>query len=128
MYDFDLPDGMTSSDFRDHPVQRLIRDSAHHGARGVPSRAELDALALSDADRAKVAKACLEAAAAFTECGGNRKPVWAAADETAAKIIGELPEDQRSPNYIEDAKPDPTDTMTPEQLAAHVAGGLAETI
>lgn len=121
MYDFDLPDGMSPADFRSHPVQTLIRDSAHHGARGVPSAAELDALQLSDADRTKVEKACLEVAEQFEECGGNRKPVWEAGDKAAVEIIGELPHEQQSPTYVDDAKPDPTEAMSPTELADQVA-------
>lgn len=120
MYDFELPDGMTPADFRNHPVQTLIRDAAHHGKRGVPSAAELDALQLSDADRVKVEKACLELAAKHAECGGVFSPVWAEGDETAARIIGGLPAGQQAPGYVEESKPDPTDAMSPDELADQV--------
>lgn len=98
-YDFALPDGLGAADFRRHPVRILLRDAAFHGARGLPSDAELEALGLTNGERGKLAEACKSVAATHAE--GQYPEAWVAADRLAGEIIARLPETQRDPDYLE---------------------------
>lgn len=118
MYDFTIPDGLTATEFRQHPVTQLIRDSAYNGARAIPSKAELDALDLGSQDRRRIREACKECAAIHDE--GHQQDAWGAGDQAAADILAGLSDEQRDPNYY---KHDPlAGEEDPARLAAYVEG------
>ncbi|HJU36676.1 MAG TPA: hypothetical protein VJ716_04580 [Gaiellaceae bacterium] len=93
----------------------MIRLAGYGGARGLPSKADLDNLHLSSATRAKVLRACTDVAALNEE--GTREQAWAAADEASAAIIEELPLDEQDPDYL---KAEDLSTLGPLELADRV--------
>lgn len=116
MFDFSLPEGMSPAGFKKHPVTVLIRDSAYHGRRALPSAAELDALDLPSDARRRVKQACQEAAA--THDTGHHADAWAHGDRAAAAVISGLDPEQRDPGYRE--QPDDLTGLGPMELAAKV--------
>ncbi len=117
LYDFDLPDGLSPAALRAHPVNHVLRDAAFRDGAGIPTKAELDALALPTAARAAVLKASKEIAARFQE--GEQDEARNLADEYTAIVLGGLSEEYLDPDYRQTAV-DPTDGMTPGELAAHI--------
>jgi hypothetical protein len=111
VYDHDAG-GLPISDFNRHPVRQLIRDAAYHGAGGLPTAAELDALDLSAQARAKVKDACERAAEVHDE--GAHQTAWSMGDQVAAQILGELPDEKRDPDYLKPSTELPDD---PAELA-----------
>jgi hypothetical protein len=115
MYDFELPDGVTFAAFRSHPVTQTIREAAYGGKRGLPSKAELDALHLSPPLRARVREACESVAAIHDR--GDQQVAWNAGDKEAASLLERLPAEQRDPRFYRPAPAD--DGVThPTALAA----------
>jgi hypothetical protein len=114
--DFSLPEGMPLAGFQKHPVTVLIRDSAYHGRRAVPSTPELDALDLPPDARRRVKQACEEAAA--THDTGHHADAWAQGDRAAAGVIADLDPEQRDPAYRD--QPEDLTGLNPTDLAARV--------
>jgi hypothetical protein len=113
MLTFRLPDGLTYSAFRKHPVCELLRQSAYFGA--IPSERELDSLGLPRHQRDDLRTHCVEVARLHDS--GERQAAWALGDERAADLIDWLDDDLRDPAHWR--APDPhADVSDPRELAA----------
>lgn len=70
--------GAVAASFRKHPAYQLVRHAAYLGKRGMPSKAELDALGFSPSRRAQVAADCAEVAEIHDT--GEHATAWARGD------------------------------------------------
>lgn len=104
-----------------HPVVEAVHMAGYGGSRGLSSPAELDALGLPAAHRAKVRDACVDLAARHDR-GEN---VWARADEAAAKLVAELPEEFQRADYLDGHDRVNLARMTPSELANLVPRSLS---
>jgi hypothetical protein len=115
--EFSLPEGLSLADFRRHPIVVTIQDAAMGGRRGLPSKAELDALKLSPSLRADVAEACEHVARMHGT--GEQKMAWHVGYEKAAALLARVPVAKQDPAHY--APPDPhADVTDPAELAALV--------
>lgn len=117
MLDYEIPEGLTRDELMRHPVWQLVTAAAH-GDRQLPTQAQLDALKLTAEKRRLVAEACEKAAA--VKATGHNADARREARAAAAEIVGGLPDEQRSPDYLRPPEPEPTD---PAALAAQVSEG-----
>jgi hypothetical protein len=124
MHEFSLPEGMSFPDFRKHPVREAIADAAHHGRRGLPSEAELDALKLSPYLRARVKEACQVYAEIHDS--GEQKLAWDCADEESAWVLERLPAEQRDLSFY--APEQVAETSDPRELAARVRAAQGRSV
>ena len=108
--------GSVAAAFRRHPVYQLVRDSAYHGKRGLPTKAELDAIGLSAAQRDRLELDCLDVAEIHDE--GEHAKAWALADELAGDFIDALPDKLRDPDAFK--TPEDLSGLGPAELAARV--------
>lgn len=115
----DIPHGLSYADFRRHPVTEALA-AASHGKRGLPRKGYLDSLQLPAGARSRLNGECRKVSELYDT--GQRADAWKQAQDSAAKILAELPDDYHSPGYLKDLEPDPTDRMNPAELAAHVRG------
>lgn len=122
MFEFELPEGMSTRDFLAHPVRQLIRHAAYVGKRAIPNTAELDALRLEPRLRTRVRDACLTVAQIHD--AGEHETAWNLGDEEAAWVLAKLSDEQRDPRFYEPI--DPADVITDSgQLAALVPRGIS---
>jgi hypothetical protein len=108
-----IPDGMTSAQFRSHPVYTTIRHAAYGGERALPTTAQLDALKLSPTARKLVRDACRQVA--DLHAAGTQQDAWALGDELSVAILEGLSEEQRDPRNFEERQP--LETMDAGELA-----------
>jgi hypothetical protein len=112
----EVPDDMSISQFHAHPVRQLIRHAAYTGE--VPSRHELERLELSPSVRKKITDACRECAEIHAT--GEKANAWNRGDEHAVAIVGDLPEEQKDPEWFEGPREEDLIAGDPSALAARV--------
>lgn len=117
MYDFDWPEGMTISEFRQHPLTETLTTAAH-GQRGLPTVAQVDALNLSPSDRAEFIRECKRVAKVYDS--GEQQDARDEANHVASDFLHRLKPAGTDPYELLDGPADPHDSMSPDELAEQV--------
>ena len=108
---------------RHHPVWKLVRDASYFAA--LPTDDDLDRLDLPAGLRQALVDACTHAAELHD--AGSHQDAWQRGDEAAARLIGQLPEEQRDPAYYADDRDPLAGIDDPRELAEAVlrhGGGI----
>lgn len=110
--DLAFPAGMNANDFRNHPIQWILSNSAR-GSRGLPTEEELEALNLPADALSELRRECVKAAEAYDD-EALRGEAQSRARSAAVSLLNKLPGEYRDPPTTEDPAATETD---PDKLA-----------